>query len=81
MMGRAAVARWLGQPEEQVGSVNEPRSHEEFGVRWNEKWLYAARRVGAPRRVALFLRYDLVGVFVVSADGSYRAEPPSAARA
>jgi len=78
MMNRAAVARWLGQPDEQVGSVNEPRTREEFDVRWNEKWLYAAPRVGAPRRVALFLRYDLVGVFVVSADGSYRAEAPPA---
>ena len=31
--------RW-GDPDEQSGSVNDPRTGEEHGIRFNEKWIY-----------------------------------------
>ena len=61
---RGSVWKLLGAPTDQVGSVNDPRTHEEHGVRWNEKWVYLADD-GAPRRVVLWNRYDLVGVFAL----------------
>ena len=39
-IGRGEVARRLGSPTDQVGSVNDPRTTEELGVKWNEKWVY-----------------------------------------
>lgn len=67
---RAEVWRRLGAPDEQVGSVNEPRETVENGAVWNEKWIY---RGGTPR-VVLWNRYDLVGIFRVGDDGSWAAE-------
>lgn len=72
---RAAVAKRLGPPTDQVGSVNDPRTHEEFGVRWNEKWVYREGREIV--RVVLWHRYDFRGVFLVKPDGS--GEPESLA--
>ena len=63
----------LGAPTDQVGSVNDPRTHEECGVRWNEKWIY--RSGGAIERVVLWNRYDFLGVFRVKPDGSAEPEP------
>ncbi len=64
----------LGAPTDQVGSVNDPRVREEYGVRWNEKWIY--RRPGSQEieRVVLWNRYDFVGVFRVRPDGSAESE-------
>jgi hypothetical protein len=70
---RADVARLLGAATEQIGSVNDPRTVEEFGVRWNEKWIYPAGEAGG-ERVALFHRYDFLGVWRIGRDGSARAE-------
>ena len=39
-MTRREVWRRLGAPTDQEGSVNDPRTREEYGVRWNEKWIY-----------------------------------------
>ena len=69
---RGAVWKRLGAPTDQEGSVNDPRTHEEHGVRWNEKWIYLDAATGTVDRVVLWNRYDLLGVFRVSADG--RAE-------
>ncbi len=34
-MVRATAWKLFGAPTDQVGSVNDPRTHEEAGVRWN----------------------------------------------
>jgi hypothetical protein len=70
---RGAVWKLLGAPDEQVGSVNDPRTHDEYGVRWNEKWIYLDEERAQPCRVVLWNRYDLVGVFALRPDGT--AEP------
>jgi hypothetical protein len=68
---RREVWKKLGAPTDQVGSVNDPRSHDEHGVRWNEKWIY--RDGGEVVRVVLWNRYDFLGAFRVRPDGT--AEP------
>ena len=76
---RGTVWKRLGAPTDQVGSVNDPRTTEEHGLKWNEKWIYRADQGGAAERVVLWNRYDFLGVFRVEPDGSLRSEPlPSA---
>ncbi len=70
---RGRVWKLLGAPTDQVGSVNDPRTREEHGVRWNEKWIYRREDGQAIERVVLWNRYDLTGVFRIAPDGS--AEP------
>ena len=70
---RGQVARWFGAPTDQVGSVNDPRTHESCGVKWNEKWVYP--RADGSQRVVLWNRYDLVGVCLVRPDGSFEPDP------
>jgi len=65
---RDRVWKKLGEPTEQVGSVNDPRTHEEFGRKWNEKWIYLDEDGSRVAKVVLCLRYDLVGAF--AADGT-----------
>ena len=65
---REEVWRELGAPTDQVGSVNDPRTREEFGCRWNEKWIYLDEDGKSVEKIVLWLRYDLVGAF--AADGS-----------
>ncbi len=72
---RAAVWKLLGAPTDQIGSVNEPRTHEECGVRWNEKWIYRAENGQEIERVVLWYRYDFQGAFRVKPDGSAKPEP------
>jgi hypothetical protein len=60
---RAEVWKRLGAPNDQVGSVNDPRTREDFGRKWNEKWIYLADDGKAIDKVVLWLRYDLVGAF------------------
>ena len=62
----------FGLPDEVVGSVNEPRTFEENGVRWNEKWVYLLE-YGASR-IVYWHRYDCRGVFAAAADGSAKRE-------
>ena len=71
---RGQVWKQLGAPTDQLGSVNDPRTSEEYGVCWNEKWLYLAGDGETVERVVLWNRYDLVGVFRVASDGSVEAE-------
>lgn len=70
---RERVWSLLGAPTDQVGSVNDPRTHEEHGVRWNEKWIYRDGREVV--RVVLWNRYDFLGAFRVRPDGSAEPEP------
>jgi hypothetical protein len=70
---RAAVARVLGSPTDQIGSVNDPRTSVDFGVKWNEMWRYKDPEGEGFDRVVLWNRYDFLGVWRLSPDG--RAEP------
>jgi hypothetical protein len=65
---RDRVWKKLGAPTDQVGSVNDPRTHEDFGQKWNEKWIYLDEDGSGVEKVVLWLRYDLVGAF--RADGT-----------
>ena len=66
---RDRVWKQLGAPTEQVGSVNDPRTHQDFGRKWNEKWIYLDEHSSRVAKVVLWLRYDLVGAFS-AADGT-----------
>lgn len=66
---RGEVWKQLGAPTEQIGSVNEPRTHEEAGVRWNEKWIYRGEDGRTIERVVLWRRYDLLGIYRPTSDG------------
>jgi hypothetical protein len=55
--------------------VNDPRTREEHGVTWNEKWIYRGEDGQSVARVVLWNRYDLAGVFRIRSDGSAEAEP------
>jgi len=68
----AVVREQFGLPTEQVGSVNDPRTREEHGVRWNEKWIYPLPDGG--RRVVYWHRYDFRGVLREEPDGNVRKE-------
>ena len=72
---RGSLWKHFGAPTDQEGSVNDPRTHEEHGVAWNEKWIYRGEDGHSAERVVLWNRYDLVGVFRIGADGSAEAEP------
>ena len=66
-----ARERW-GEPDDWMGSVNDPRTQEEHGIRFNEKWIY--HLADGRRRLVYWHRYDFRGVLVVSADGSVETE-------
>ncbi len=70
---RGEVWQRLGAPTDQVGSVNDPRTHDECGVLWNEKWIYRGEDGESVESIVLWNRYDLVGAFRLASDG--RAEP------
>lgn len=71
---RQRVWKLYGAPTDQVGSVNDPRTHEDYGVRWNEKWIYRGDESEEVERIVLWNRYDLMGVFRVSPDGEATPE-------
>ena len=73
-LDRGQIWKLFGAPTNQEGSVNDPRSHEEHGVRWNEKWIYRGEDGESIERLVLWHRYDLVGVFRVRVDGPAAAE-------
>jgi len=72
-LDRGRVASWLGAPTDQVGSVNDPRTREEHGVRWNEKWIW--RLPDGARRIAYWHRYDFRGAKLESPTGEVREDP------
>jgi hypothetical protein len=71
---RGSVWRYFGAPTDQQGSVNEPRTSQEFGLTWNEKWIYRGRDGRVIERVVLWNRYDFVAAFRFGPDGTARAE-------
>jgi hypothetical protein len=74
-LGRGRVWQLFGAPTDQVGSVNDPRTRDEHGVRWNEKWIYRGEDGETVERIVLWNRYDLVGAFRLRPDGSAEPEP------
>jgi hypothetical protein len=73
-IGRDVIWKRFGPPTEQIGSVNDPRTQEECGVKWNEKWLYRDPEGDGSDRVVLWNRYDLLGVFTLKPDGNVERE-------
>lgn len=73
-LDRGTVWELLGAPTDQEGSVNEPRTTEEHGVKWNEKWIYRGNDGERVERIVLWHRYDFRGAFRVAPDGSVTPE-------
>jgi hypothetical protein len=67
-----ARERW-GEPDEQEGSVNDPRTREEHGLRFNERWTYLLPC--GERRFVYWHRYDCRGVRRLRASGEVVPEP------
>ena len=61
-----ARKRW-GLPDESEGSVNDPRTCEENGIRYNEKWIYLLPE--GDRRIVYWHRYDCRGVRIEDTNG------------
>ena len=74
VLDRGQVAKRFGAPTDQVGSVNDPRTAEDHGVKWNEMWVYKDPESAGFDRVVLWNRYDLLGVFRLKPDGGAEAE-------
>ena len=73
-LDRGTVWKRLGAPTDQVGSVNDPRTTEEHGVKWNEKWIYRGDDGETIERIVLWHRYDFLAAFRVAPDGSVTPE-------
>ena len=73
-LDRGRAWKLFGAPTDQIGSVNDPRTQEEHGVVWNEKWLYRDPEGDGSDRLVLWNRYDLLGVFTLKPDGSAERE-------
>ena len=74
-LDRGRVWKLLGAPTDQEGSVNDPRTRTEHGVRFNEKWIYRGEDGESIERVVLWNRYDLAGAFRLRPDGTAEPEP------
>jgi hypothetical protein len=64
---RNKVVFLLGTPERTEGSLNNPVEREEYGIRFNEKWIYANLRADpadVPMRTVYWHRYDFTGTTV-----------------
>ena len=72
---RGQLWKVFGAPARQVGSVNDPRTQEECGVKWNEKWIYHDPEDEGWDRWVLWNRYDFQGLFRVKPAGSHEPEP------
>lgn len=62
-----ARERW-GLPDDWEGSVNDPRTREENGVRFNEKWVYLLE--GGATRTIYWHRYGCRAVILETTDGA-----------
>jgi hypothetical protein len=66
-----ARKRW-GAPDAWEGNVNDPRTREEHGIRFNEKWVYFLP--DGSRRLVYWHRYACRGVLRETPDGSVAPE-------
>ena len=70
---RNVVVQHFGTPDVTEGSVNEPRITDEFGMRFNEKWVYQHPHrdpACAAARMILWQRYDYVGSLIRPTPGA-----------
>ena len=68
-----AARELFGEPDEWEGSVNNPVTREEHGIRFNEKWIY--HLPDGSLRLIYWHRYGCRGVLIQGADGQVRPEP------
>jgi hypothetical protein len=68
----ALVRERFGEPDLWEGSVNDPRTRDENGVRWNEKWVWLLP--DGARRIVYWHRYDFRGALRESASGEVQEE-------
>jgi hypothetical protein len=64
---RNSVVSLLGTPQRTEGSLNDPVEREEFGIHYNEKWIYEHLRddpAGVPERAIYWHRYDFIKTMV-----------------
>ncbi len=66
-----ARERW-GLPDSSEGNVNDPRTYEEHGLRFNEKWTYLL--ADGRKRLVYWYRYDCRGLLIEASDGSVTPE-------
>ncbi len=66
-----ARERW-GLPDSSEGNVNDPRTYEEHGLQYNEKWTY--RLPEGRKRLVYWYRYDCRGILLLAPDGSVTEE-------
>jgi len=62
----------FGEPDEWQGSVNDPRTREEHGIRYNEKWVYFLS--DRMKRLVYWHRYECRGVLLQAPDGTVSPE-------
>jgi hypothetical protein len=80
LVHRDDIVQLFGTPDETVGSVNEPRTHVEHGIEFNEKWVYRWPRNEPTRpraRAIYWKRYDFVASVRIEQDGSEVPEDPA----
>jgi hypothetical protein len=68
---RNSVVSLLGTPHAVEGSLNDPIEREEFGIHYNEKWIYqdlGNDPAGVPNRGIYWHRYDFVATMVRADD-------------
>ena len=66
-----ARERW-GLPDDSTGNVNDPRTYEENGLRYNEKWIYFLP--DGSKRLVYWHRYDCRGLRIEHRDGTVKEE-------
>ncbi len=75
---RNSIVALLGTPHAVEGSLNDPVEREEFGIRYNEKWLYEGLSndpAGASSRSVYWHRYDFIATMVRNnADEQWRPD-------
>jgi len=62
----------FGLADKVDGSVNDPRTQVEDGIRYNERWTY--RLPDGEERLVYWHRYDCRGVRIRESDGSLRED-------
>lgn len=76
---RNAVVARLGTPDHTDGSLNDPVECTEYGIRFNEKWVYHHLHddpAGAAERIIYWHRYDFVATLVRgAADAPWVPDP------
>jgi hypothetical protein len=64
---RNAVVAFLGTPDRTEGTLNDPVEREEYGIKFNERWIYehlTGDPAGIPMRTVYWHRYDFMGTMV-----------------